>query len=901
MLSRNQSRLGRHVRPSLTAPMAFTALALVVVGAFVAYAQAPSAGTTIGNQATATFMDGTGTTRDATSNLVQTIVQQVASLTLAVDGAKTTAPGHQVMFPHILTNTGNGLDSFSLSLVNAGGDDFDMNGIAIYADANQDGQPDNFTDLNGTSVSLAEGDAFHFVVAGTVPGTAIDNQTSDLTVTATSAFDGTQTANNTDTATLTGDAVINVTKSLDVLSGPAGSGPYTYTLTYTNAGNNTATSATLADTIPAGMTYVANSARWRVTGPNVLTDADADDVQGIAPDTIIYDFDVTSAGTLTAVLNQIEAGESGTLTFQVTVDASATPGIIHNTATVNYDDGSGTGIGPDPTNTVPFTVTPTRMVNASDQGSNTDDDGSVNDIVTETSVPQGGTAAFDNVIENTGNASDTFNITVSGSTFPAGTTFQFFQSDGVTPLVDTNGDSTSDTGPIVPGGSVHIFVRAILPANASGPGPYEVTKTAASIHDAAITDNVTDRLNTILANTVDITNDTSVNGGAVAGDGLGTGPEASAVRTRTTDAGTTTFTLFINNTGQAADNYDLAASTDNTFAAITLPTGWTVTFYLDDGDGVRSADDTLITNTGNIAAGSEGHVFADVAVPAGFVAGTSHIFFRALGPSTGASDIIHDAVTVSTARGVTVIPNHSGQAFPSGVVVYPHTLNNAGNVNENTGPSTITIDVGNSVAGFSTVVYYDSNGNGVVDVGTDPVVAANGAPGPLPVALPAGGSLPLLARVAAPANAIVGTVDVTSLTATTTGDINAVTAPPAAIATDTTTIISSDVFLQKTQAIDADCNGVADVAFSPNLMNANPGSCICYEITATNTGSIQTHNIVIADMTPAFTTLSVTPTTTVGSIGSTPALGGTGAIAANVGTLTQLQTVVVSFCVQIDQ
>lgn len=902
MSSRNRFRLGPRAQPWLGGHMAFAVLVLLVAGAFAAYAQAPSAGTTIGNQATATFTDISGTTRDATSNLVQTIVQQVASLTLTAHGAKTAAPGNQVVYPHILTNTGNGADSFTLSLVNAGGDDFDMNGIAIYADANQDGLPDNFTDLNGTTVNLAEGGEFHFVVAGTVPGTATDNQTSGLTVTATSVFDGGQTANNTDTTTITGDAVINVTKSIDTQSGTAGSGPYTYTLTYINAGNNTATDATLTDAIPSGMTYVANSARWSVTGTTVLTDADAGDAQGTAPDTIVYDFGVTTGGTLTAVLNQIEAGESGTLTFQITVDASAVPGIVNNTANVSYDDGSGTNIGPDPTNTVAFTVVPTRTVNATDNGSNTDDDGSVDDIVTETAVPQGSTANFDNVIENTGNATDTFNITVSGSTFPAGTTFQLFQSDGATPLVDTNGDSTSDTGPIAPGGSTHIFVRAILPANASGAGPYNVTKTATSVYDAAVMDSVTDRLGAILANTVDITNDTSVNGGAAAGDGLGAGPEGAAIRTNPAGAGTTTtFDLFINNTGQAADNYDLAASTDNTFAAITLPTGWTVAFYLDDGDGLRNADDALITNTGNIAAGSEARIFADVGVPAGFAAGTSSLFFRALAPSTGATDIIHDAVTVSTAREITIIPNYSGQAFPSGVVVYPHTINNPGNVDENTGPSTVTIDVGNSVTGFTTVVYYDSNGNGVVDVGADPVVAANGTPGPLPVTLSAGGSLPLLARVSAPASATIGTVDIASLTATTTGDINAVSAPPAVVATDNTTIISGDVFLQKTQAPDADCNGTADTAFSINLMNANPGSCICYEITATNTGSIQASSIVINDMTPAFTTLSVTPTTTVGSIGSTPALGGAGAIAANVGTLAQLQTVVVSFCVQIDQ
>ncbi len=77
-----------------------TAMVLMVIGALVAYAQAPPTGSTIGNQATFTFDDGSGTTRVVNSNLVQTIVLQVASLTLTAPGTTTAAPGNQVAFPH---------------------------------------------------------------------------------------------------------------------------------------------------------------------------------------------------------------------------------------------------------------------------------------------------------------------------------------------------------------------------------------------------------------------------------------------------------------------------------------------------------------------------------------------------------------------------------------------------------------------------------------------------------------------------------------------------------------------------------------------------------------------------------------------------------------------------------
>ena len=46
---------------------------------------------------------------------------------------------------------------------------------------------------------------------------------------------------------------------------------------------------------------------------------------------------------------------------------------------------------------------------------------------------------------HTGNAIDKFNISVvAGNTFPAGTSFQLFKSDGATPLLDTNNDGYLD-------------------------------------------------------------------------------------------------------------------------------------------------------------------------------------------------------------------------------------------------------------------------------------------------------------------------------------------------------------------------------------------------------------------------------------------------------------------------
>src|SRR5690349_14063331 len=116
----------------------FIAILLSWVGV-PAHAAPPPAGTSISNQASATYSDGSGVARTVTSNLVQTTVTQVYSLTLTASGAQNATPGSVVYYPHTLTNTGNGTDSFNLAGV-SGATAFTMTNVLIYAD-NGSGQP----------------------------------------------------------------------------------------------------------------------------------------------------------------------------------------------------------------------------------------------------------------------------------------------------------------------------------------------------------------------------------------------------------------------------------------------------------------------------------------------------------------------------------------------------------------------------------------------------------------------------------------------------------------------------------------------------------------------------------------------------------------------------------------
>src|SRR5258705_8930381 len=165
--ARTFGRAGRSLRAFARANI-LTLLLLAGSAIFVKSAP-PPAGTSIGNQASATYTDASNTPRSTTSNVAITIVQQVSSFTLTADGAKFAATGGQVFYPHTVVNTGNGADTFNLSVANnPAGDNFDLTGVALYADANGDGLPDNATQIITTG-PLAAGASFRFVAMGIVP------------------------------------------------------------------------------------------------------------------------------------------------------------------------------------------------------------------------------------------------------------------------------------------------------------------------------------------------------------------------------------------------------------------------------------------------------------------------------------------------------------------------------------------------------------------------------------------------------------------------------------------------------------------------------------------------------------------------------------------------------------
>ncbi len=935
----------QNARPSTSKIWRFNGVAAAVAVALgglaavpgQAFAAAPAALSTIGNTATATYTDASLVNRTATSNTVQTIVQQVGSFTLTANNNKIVAPGGQVVYSHTLTNTGNGSDTYSLATTQSVADQFDLTGFTIYADADGNGVADNATPV--TSVVLASGGIFKFVIVGNAPGTALAAETSIATITATSTFNA-GAANNTDTATVTADAVITVTKSANVITGPTGT-VVQYTLTYTNTGNNTATGVVITDAIPkdavnfatiGGMKYVANSGIWSAGG--ALTDAVAGDPAGI--NYSVAGTPIAGDETVNVTIASVGPNVSGTIKFSVVVDNNAAgvdgnsiarPGVLTNTANYVYNDGTNP-VPTQPTNSVNFLVTQTAAVAANDTVTDSTQNGapSGNDIVTVATAGQGTTVVFDNYIWNNGNGTDKFNVTYANAGingFPVGTSFQLFQADGVNVLQDTNSDGIPDTGSLTPGASYKVVLKATLPANATGSN-FNAVVTATSVIDPTKSDTVTDNLAAITVNVVDLSNNATTGVVSTLGSGTATtaGTEdnggAAWTTSPTINPGTsTTFTLMIENKVGSADNYNLAADSDNGFSPLNLPAGWTVTFRNDGGAGNCSTTGATITNTGTINAGAGLLVCAVVSVPVTQTPVTAQsVFFRALSPVTGAVDTKKDAVTVGTVRNIQMTTDNTGQVFPGGSVVYTHLVTNNGNVTEGDAAGELVFSAVNtlSATGFSTVFYIDTNNNGALDVGDQAITAGNfdtlsaGTTGYVGAGANAAGLEPtetirIFAKVQAPAGATPGTTDAATITATLVGTVNAVAAPAAAVNTDTTNVIGGQIRLDKTQALDATCDGVADTGFASTNINALPGACIMYRITATNEGVSNLTSVVVNDATPAFTTMFLTPApvSSTGGAVTAPALGVAGTISTSFGTMTGNQVETLNFSVKIDQ
>jgi len=810
-----------------------------------AWAATP-AGTVIRNQASAVYTDDTGREYTVTSNVVETLIEQVAGLELVQSQQLRSAPGAEVTFSHRLSNTGNGNDRYTLQVGNESGDSLDLDGLVIYLDLDQNGVADNDVPVS-ISPWVPAGDDLYLVVSGTVPASANAGAASIITLSAASQFNTSVILSNSDTVFVDNGAIIEFSKSISTNSGVSPSGPYTVTLQYQNTGSEVANEVTFIDALPEGMLYVPSSGRWNLT-TDTLTDVDPFDYQTGGSTRIRYcaydsscsslpesqiDQDTVSTNQVTAIIESIEPGEVGNIQFDMQIAPLLEADVLVNQAELQFDSGGAT----QPriySNGASFTVLRSAAVVAN--GSQATAIDGMNEPVSILSAPLAGTVNFENIIWNTGNAADTFNMEVDvlNTSFPANTIFRLLKADAATPLLDTNQDGLVDTGPIQPGQFSIVVLQLQLPFGVSGNNNgvgFDIRKIARSSNDASVANDVVDHLDEIVSNQVDLTNQAPA--GSSGALGVGPGPENLPVSTETLDAsGQATFDLHVRHQGTVSGSYTLSAHA--TAAGGSLPAGWNLVF-------TDAADGSVVSNTGFLDSGESRHLIARLSVPISTPFDTQSIYFRVLSSQNGASDIKHDAVRFIQSPELSLTPSLSAQVSPGGSVVYEHVITNSGNLPL----SDIAFNVQNSSAQWQSSLYADTDANGFLSP-ADLLISA-------PLALLPGESADVFLKVFAPATAGLGAgnnsiIQASSQSGTTSSSV-----------TDVTRVSESQVSIQKEQAVDAGCDGVPDTGndFSPSQIDVAPGNnCIIYRLTATNNGIQASYNVTIRDYTPPYTVYS---------------------------------------------
>ena len=906
--------------------------ALLALGAGSAFA-APLAGTSIGNQASASYKDFNNVDRITVSNSVSTLVTAVGVATLTQTQSKIAAPGQTIDFPHTIVNNGNSPDTFAVTIGSVVTANAFVTAPSIFPDGNCDGVADS----NSTASSfgpVAAGGQTCFVVRVTAGTTAA--ATGNWAVNFNSGIAGaTLTGNpNTDTITISANAVINVSKSVSISTGPSGT-IVTYQLTYRNTGTVSSGNVVVADKLPSGATYVPGSGRWSVTTGTALTDAQTD-TQGTSPNSIDYGFNgaitggpLVGDGSVVAIIERVDPGVQGVIEFQAIMngtlptvnnqakwcysDVGMTGTTIAGSATTECNTirasfGGGSLAGSDilavtaagntnQTNVVPFfipAIGANGNIRITDNAANTDGSNpattalsaailnasAVNgDDVTHATAGQGTLATWDAYVLNNGGSTDTINISVTSSTgalpnFPAGTSFLLFRNDNATPLTDSNGDGTVDTGPLAPNTQYRIRVVAVLPPSA-GAGNYDAIVRAQSTNtDTGVANTYTNTVAlraAIVGSRVDLTNQGGGGAGQTA-DGI-PGPTTTVTAN---PASVATFGLIVTNTGSVHDSYDLAFNVGNgAYSAAspyafttpgTLPAGYAIAFHLDNGSTCAAAQrGAQVTNTGVIAPAAARNICVLVTVPNGAPVATTQFFFRALSPTTfsgnftaSSGDVKNDALTINSFRSVAIAPNNSGQGFPGGSVQYCHTVTNAGNTAESALVITQSNQSLNGTSGWGqfATFYRDTDNNCVLsaaEAGVPVTVSAT------VTALAAGASANYIVVVQVPGAAAAGQTNVSTFT------LSGAPVITNAVVTDTTVVVIGQVSLVKHQVVDAACN-TAFVAvtldaigtFSQAQLSAAPGACIIYRVRATNVGTQTVTAVTINDVAPPNSTRHAT-------------------------------------------
>lgn len=300
--------------------------AFVLLGTTSAFAAGTPAGTEIKNVAKMTYKDLSGASFDTLySDTAKTTVQQIAGVTLTPTGSlQYSSDSMWVYFPHTVTNTGNGTDSYNLTSADSASW---VNNVVFDADG--DGVWDTGETTPVTSISNLMADStYKIIVRLFVPNGTVSSLLDTIRTTVTSTYvDPGPNAYPTQSAWVRDSIRTRVTEiSLSKTNdngNPVPGDTIEYTIDYTNNGTGTGEGATLYDTLDANVTYLPGSI-------NVVSGGGSASFSS-SPNRIVWS-NIGNAG-------DIYGGMTGQLKFKVTVNANVPAGTtLSNTAYLVYTD-----------------------------------------------------------------------------------------------------------------------------------------------------------------------------------------------------------------------------------------------------------------------------------------------------------------------------------------------------------------------------------------------------------------------------------------------------------------------------------------------------------------------------------------------------------------------------------
>ena len=700
-------------------------LILLLVGG--AFAAGTPAGTEIKNRAAATYIDPNGSSQTVTSAELITTVLPVYDFVISPNGANPNAPGQTVTaatgsaapFSYTVINQGNITDTLTLTLTQAGDDDFDLSNVRIYLDENGNGVLDA-GEPRITEIKLGTGEAAALLVVGMLPDGAAPGAAANLNLEGASvgapdhidadnwarAVSGTGGGEN-------GNAGVNLgngDRNPDTAPADAGitvsaqpGKAVSYPLELQNTGDASDSFTLSVPTIPSG---------WRV---QIFAAADCNgEADNAEP--------VKTVGPL-------EPNENICLVVTVTPSADAAPGRTELTVTATSQN--------DPSKRDSMTDTLVIGGGSSRAGVNLGN-GDQNpatppsDSGSSFTAQPGRALSFPLELQNTGDTADTFGLSVIE--LPTGWRAVIFL-DGNCDGTPDSGTPLTAVGPLEPGETSCLVVSVTPPADAP-PGRTPVTVTAISQNDPSVRDSM---MNIV------VIGDNS--GGAEAGAKIVLNKSVSPGGAVTV-GDTLSYTVTATSTGEAAAtgvsvSDPLPANTTFISASVSTTLSGTVRYSADGSSWAASPPATL-------AAGEKLYVGVDTSgdelISAADSFGVNDTLTLTLnvrvtdGPSvsnqatasyngqSAASEMLTtpiDAPAPPPARcavavtpdGTEEAPGQLTQALPGSTVYLPYTLQNIG---ENLGDagSTFSLSAATVTGEVKAIrIFSDDDASGALDAG----------------------------------------------------------------------------------------------------------------------------------------------------------------------------------------